>query len=518
MQQSESNCGQDSIAPFSLRPQSISGTLLDLTRLSEGNDPPLDSEIPFIRGIISEELARVDALDAQINRDCEDAPPELIGDRAEAAERIRKHRSILSPVRRMPPELICGIFALLLEDDDEILPTPLWHLGHICRSWRLFVLGDTQFWRCITIPTAPLRPGDCAMVEAQLLRSGNAPLKVYWVVGNTKETMDPRMADLLVAESNRWVSLRLDVFHSHSVDALEWLRPVHGHLAALRKLEMDHGSHARVPDVFGIAPSLREVYLTDWALGHASPDISIPWGQVVRYRGSCEAKFQFEILQAAPNLQHCVVGFEDSLDHDECASVTLPQLRCLYIENPGCLVHLSTPILEDLFCLEAETPSLPSVLAFVRSSSCALTRLILMECAICGELITLLRGLPALTYLLVGAETDEEEQEKALFEAMTLSGTSDICPRLASLWYGVGEQFPQDPFFAMIHSRLMRRQPSADQPQPHSCLTRLRIFDTDDNIEVADIEAPIRVLHDEGLDVVFMDEYLVDLLKAEILV
>jgi hypothetical protein len=71
------------------------------------------------------------------------------------------------------------------------------------------------------------------------------------------------MADLLVAESNRWVSLRLDVFRSHSVDALEWLRPVHGHLAALRKLEMDHGSNARVPDVFGIAPSLREVYLID---------------------------------------------------------------------------------------------------------------------------------------------------------------------------------------------------------------------------------------------------------------
>ncbi|KAJ7659392.1 hypothetical protein B0H14DRAFT_2659238 [Mycena olivaceomarginata] len=39
------------------------------------------------------------------------------------------------------------IFALMLEDDKEILPTLLWHLGHIC-SWQLFVLGDLQFWSC----------------------------------------------------------------------------------------------------------------------------------------------------------------------------------------------------------------------------------------------------------------------------------------------------------------------------------------------------------------------------------
>jgi hypothetical protein len=63
----------------------IPGTSIDFTHLCEGNDPPCDSEIPFICDIISEALTRVDTLDAQIC-DSGEIPTRLVEERAEAME------------------------------------------------------------------------------------------------------------------------------------------------------------------------------------------------------------------------------------------------------------------------------------------------------------------------------------------------------------------------------------------------------------------------------------------------
>jgi hypothetical protein len=63
--------------------------LLGLLSLTEGNDPPIDSEIPLIRQIISEKVARVAALDAQM-RGLEDTLTELVVKWAEAVEHVRQ--------------------------------------------------------------------------------------------------------------------------------------------------------------------------------------------------------------------------------------------------------------------------------------------------------------------------------------------------------------------------------------------------------------------------------------------
>jgi hypothetical protein len=62
---------------LSMPPSLTPRILLDLLSLTEGNDPPLDSEIPLIRQIISEEVARIAALDAQM-RGLEDTSTELV--------------------------------------------------------------------------------------------------------------------------------------------------------------------------------------------------------------------------------------------------------------------------------------------------------------------------------------------------------------------------------------------------------------------------------------------------------
>ncbi|KAJ7090170.1 hypothetical protein C8R44DRAFT_686459, partial [Mycena epipterygia] len=116
----------------------------DLTRLLTSNDVPLDSALLHIHRIITNELDRIDVLDPQIDN-LRAVLAHLVQRRDVAAESARQHRAIISPVRRIPPELICEIFALTLsttgprpKDPPGILAT--------CRSWRKSALSYPILW------------------------------------------------------------------------------------------------------------------------------------------------------------------------------------------------------------------------------------------------------------------------------------------------------------------------------------------------------------------------------------
>ncbi|KAJ7919492.1 hypothetical protein B0H13DRAFT_1989024 [Mycena leptocephala] len=357
--------------PLSLPPL-IPGTSLDFTHLMGRNDAPLDSEIPFIRDIISDAQDRVDALDGQI-RDLKAVLSELVRRRDETAVQVRQHRVILSP-------LICEILCLTLDSDDEYdmskpRPPPPWRLGHVCRSWRLAALGYTQFWSSIVIPAAASR-----------------------------RNVDPQVADLVVAHCSRWVALRLDVYCSRSSDALSWLLPVNGRLSSLEKLEVINGRVAVIPDVFSDAPNLRHI---------------------THYRGSYRGRSLLNILHATPNLVQCSVSFADTLDPDGLSPVTLPHLRRFCMDDPTYLVHFTAPSLENLICLENGPVNVCALLSFAHRSSCLLKKLVLIGCEISSELITVLRGLPSLRCLVLETESAHQEQT-TLFAALTLSGTFPI--------------------------------------------------------------------------------------------
>ncbi|KAF7335673.1 F-box domain-containing protein [Mycena venus] len=319
---------------------------LDFTRLRTGNDVPLDSEIPFICDMISEGQDQLDDLEIQI-RNLEAALAKLIQRRDEIAEHVRQHRVILNPIRRFPPELLCEIFALTLCDvsgEDEIPDQPPWYLGQICRSWRLSALAYPNLWTSIIIPPSSI---PCSMVKAQLHRSANAPLKVYWAVNENGRTIDPQLADIIAAQCSRWAFLRLDIFRSS--DVLNWLLPVSGRLTSLKRLEVLHAPGEVIPDFLSSAPSLSEVVLTDWQFGFYSPKIRIPWGQITHYRGAYEGSSQLAILKAAPNLLQCSISFEHFDDVDPSSIIVLPHLRRLCMEMPQFLVHISAPSLEELY-------------------------------------------------------------------------------------------------------------------------------------------------------------------------
>ncbi|KAJ6531250.1 hypothetical protein B0H19DRAFT_905164, partial [Mycena capillaripes] len=74
---------------------------------------------------------------------------------------MRRYKGVISPIRRLPPEIIGAIFLYLapvlgsnhqlrrrgpLELDRVPRVRIPWHLGHICRYWRAVALSTRSLW------------------------------------------------------------------------------------------------------------------------------------------------------------------------------------------------------------------------------------------------------------------------------------------------------------------------------------------------------------------------------------
>ncbi|KAJ6601628.1 hypothetical protein B0H10DRAFT_1635884, partial [Mycena sp. CBHHK59/15] len=62
----------------------------------------------------------------------------------EQVSEIARYTQVLSPVRRLPPEIIGEIF--LYFTPKLWKPELPWKLGHICRRWRMIALSLHQLW------------------------------------------------------------------------------------------------------------------------------------------------------------------------------------------------------------------------------------------------------------------------------------------------------------------------------------------------------------------------------------
>ncbi|KAJ7131390.1 hypothetical protein C8R44DRAFT_774763 [Mycena epipterygia] len=483
-----------------------------LAHLLESNDVPHDSEIPAIRQIIAENQSN---LQIDVLRNTE----ELIRERDEREECVRKHTAVLSPIRRVPPEVMGQIFALTLpwhtkRVGDETMLSPPWRLGHISRTWRHWALADPFLWTTIIISghypdLLDIYP--LSMMETQLLRSGNVPLAVTFDSWDCEKVDERLLWDLLLPHCERWHTVRLRYRGAFSAFS-ELLDVVWGRVPQLQKLELvvhDTYNPLGLPNLFSIAPSLREVVLTDAKHTFTSLPLYIPWGQITRYRGRDHPERQFEILVAAPNLVECglsFVGDERPFPGDKV--VTRSHLRRLYLDtgNGSLLNHLTAPALEVLYAPEVSEP----LIRFVTRSACRLTRLVLTMASSADALVRALELLPCLEDLLMIADMGVTTII-GFFNRMTISGTpSDLCPRLTSLTYGdryythlFGDHYAVA-IIAMAQSRLQS-----------SSLSSLRFLSQLAGARHSAFAQKTQILVDQGLDVTFLSEDQWRILRAK---
>ncbi|KAJ6580254.1 hypothetical protein B0H10DRAFT_1689811, partial [Mycena sp. CBHHK59/15] len=120
------------------------------------NVPPLDSQVSSIREVVRDGRAQVNILNNQIS-DLQAVVARLVDRRNRMEEHIRQHASILSPVRRLSPEILCEIFAFTLPytahvggHGKDVEKSP-WYLGHVSRDWRTIAIAYGSLWSSVEV-------------------------------------------------------------------------------------------------------------------------------------------------------------------------------------------------------------------------------------------------------------------------------------------------------------------------------------------------------------------------------
>ncbi|KAJ7057564.1 hypothetical protein C8F01DRAFT_1060560 [Mycena amicta] len=388
--------------------------------------PPLDSDAPHIRDLkVSSPQIRV--------------PGHLATSLTQGQNDLAE--DILSPVTKLPPELLCDIFRHSLPDDylaGSKNAIPPWTLGHVCRLWRMIAVGYSFLWSFIIIRVELPRSVDRAVaaLECQLSRSNTTKLSIFLYCGYYAPV--PELIAVLLPTSTRWKLLRLNEIESK--DALSWAASLQGNLRSLEALELLNCGQAHIPDVFSQnVPRLRIAKLFERGYHDSSPPVNLPSSQLTHYRAATNWQDHATQLSHMHNLQVCVLGFGDA--GENLPAVHLPHLHTLHLEDTGFLSCLTTPSLEHLAVSsnrhDATVQTLDDVMPFLQRSGCAhrLRRLALLELDMPrDQVLELLRGLPALEELALELTRSVPRTTLELLliaDSDASNPTPILCPKLS---------------------------------------------------------------------------------------
>ncbi|KAJ6532010.1 hypothetical protein B0H19DRAFT_1005659 [Mycena capillaripes] len=149
----------------------------------------------------------------------------LLAEREQTHEALEAHRALLSPIRRIPPEVLSEIFIQCLPQDTKfvkfvkasVTDCPLL-LTQVSSNWRCVALATPLLWSSITVnlsvksclPNLPL-------IKAWIARSGSCPLSFHIAESILKDYYDnsgiitsAAILDLYVPYYHRWQNIRLE--------------------------------------------------------------------------------------------------------------------------------------------------------------------------------------------------------------------------------------------------------------------------------------------------------------------
>jgi hypothetical protein len=365
------------------------------------NYVPNDDEVLTIKELLVEPDQKLRDISGEIE-DIKTQLEKLLQEKEDLNEQLKAHKALLSPARRLSPDIIQRIFRHCLpQDRNPVLSSkeaPLL-LGRICSQWRDITLATPNLWSAVHIaipsdPPGPMPIGGAPLPAPQtdhltriqaitvwLSRSDPFPLSISVynsrfdnVAGNSVQ----QYLDAILAFALRWKHLHMSVPHQVWNNFLPRVRP--SDVPLLEKIYFDSamGYHG-VPGSPGTgsrresgllkAPKLRSVSLIQFEphvlhlplrwnrLTELNLSGSIPTWQPIEGLSITET---FAILTLCPNLEYFSVqlsltGFTPLENGDYgLPKVTMNKLLGLSvtetnnIDSSPFFWHLTTPALRHL--------------------------------------------------------------------------------------------------------------------------------------------------------------------------
>ena len=288
-----------------------------------------------------------------------------------------KYEPSLSPVRKLPQDLLGQIFSLYVEGDQRLseapyrewlhdekavlrrfLKCPPWALGQVCRMWRATALSFPQLWTSFYVDHAYTPTLSSISTHrhldpllTQLERCQNQPIEVF--LAHYTDTLPKRSVLAALCENGvamRWTSATI-YLHKCTCEVMQPYAGTFRNITSLHLHAKDFGPYPeeedQIFDMFYDAPNLRtpSIWGRCWA-DHSDPVLSLPWNQITRYTAR-EADndywtsngFHYDVLPLLKNVEECWLDCTFSTDEPE------------YIRSgagPLTLLHLHTLVLSSV--------------------------------------------------------------------------------------------------------------------------------------------------------------------------
>ncbi|KAF7376847.1 hypothetical protein MSAN_00102200 [Mycena sanguinolenta] len=154
---------------------------------------PTDDEAVEIKALLVEPILRLKGLDDEIMK-LQKAIDQLVEERSRVAAYVEIHKALLSPVRRLPLDIIQELFIACLPTHRNCVMSaseaPVL-LGRVCRSWRAISLSTPRLWSSLHVVEPLWNPADptpgsfeekvarrLEIAQMWLSRSGQCPLSI----------------------------------------------------------------------------------------------------------------------------------------------------------------------------------------------------------------------------------------------------------------------------------------------------------------------------------------------------
>ncbi|KAJ7845081.1 hypothetical protein B0H13DRAFT_123634 [Mycena leptocephala] len=335
--------------------------------------------------------------------------------RASLATDLSRNAAILSPLRRMPPEILSEIFMLTLPSDRAVvergkidLRDSPWMLTRICGRWRTVALASSSLWSFVAIncednlsAAYPL-----SLIRTQLQRAKH--IRIHFLAEDRLTQYQMDILQLLVDHSPLWEEVYLLV----TPGFLPIITTLHDRIPLLRRVWIEcresyteAGSNPPQLEAFNClrgAPVLRDVSLI---LEDHILSVTLPAHQLTRYHLYGTWEQHIHVLMTAKNLTEariCICDEETSLAAPGTI-IELCGLRRLYVSRADVLDFLRLPALHDVaFYHESrELDTMQYLDSIVERSSCVLRRLCVEGLPVADMVTDILRTHQAIAELVV---------------------------------------------------------------------------------------------------------------------
>ena len=423
----------------------------------------VECDLCSLQGGLEWQILNVDVRDrsetcGEIKREIEEGQLQLrrlLEQRKNISEQLDLHRDQLSPIRKVPPEIIRIIF-LFWASDRHVLQSPT-HvspnvLTGVCVAWKNIALGMPEIWSLILVEIRKRKfYPDKRTVEMWIERSGTSALSfsieerdalfhsshagadqiLLRPSEHPAESPVASMLDLFIPHLSRWQKVRLTYTDGPRIVGFPSL-PMDITYPLLEELYLDkrYCCSQDVDCIKSMIVSAPRLHSVSWLSQESYRTFTFPWEQLTHLslRPDISLYEGLHILAICPHLKSLelrhffpmflVDGGDDPFVHN-----TLERLYLSTAGNLGAFFdRVTLPALNDLSLSEVDRLIATALgmfyrwpqsqfLAFLLRSGCTIKQFIIQECDISAEEIAECLVHPQISQSLGSLSVTENRQE-----------------------------------------------------------------------------------------------------------